>query len=1128
MLDKVGKLITKVFGSKSEKDIKSIQPIVDKIKAYGPEMEKLSDQELKERTEGFRKKIQDATADVRTQIEETKKQLDNIEESNPAENRRLAELLDELEQKELDLIEDVLNDILPEAYAVLKDTCRRFVGKTWKVAGDEITWNMIPYDVQLVGAIVLHQGKIAEMKTGEGKTLVAIFPAYLNSLSGKGVHVITVNNYLAKRDAEWNEPIFNFHGIQVACIDNYEPNTEARRKAYRADITYGTNNEFGFDYLRDNMVVGKEQLVQREHNYTIIDEVDSILIDEARTPLIISGPVPNDNKSDKYIDMKPRIEALVNAQKKLVSNLVAEAQKHLDEGNEEEAGLALFRVQRGFPKNSRFRKMLQEPTIQKMIQKTESFYLADNAKNMPIVDEYLYYSVDMKMNSIEMTEKGRELVTKKGEDPDFFVIPDLGSETATLEKEIELLESSKIAEIENNSDFSDDYKEKKIAEAKMEVQQERERKFSELHRLFAERGDRIHTVNQLLKAYTNFAKEEEYIVQDGKVQIVDEHTGRVLSGRRYSDGLHQAIEAKENVKVEASTQTYATITLQNYFRMYNKLSGMTGTAETEEGEFNEIYELDVVVIPTNRPIQRDDKEDLVFKTKREKFNAAIDTIREYHEKGQPVLVGTTSVDVSETMSRMLKRAGIPHNVLNAKQHASESEIVKQAGQPGAVTVATNMAGRGTDIKLAPGVKENGGLAILGTERHESRRIDLQLRGRSGRQGDPGESQFYVSLEDKLMALFMSDRVAGVMDKLSFEEGEVITHPWITKSLERAQSKVEQNNFSIRKRQLEYDDVLNNQRNVIYARRKHALLGDQLRTDILGMLEELVESIVYEHVAAGDYEGLHKEILRQLAVDVEFEAVEWRKKDESELTEMIIDRALDVYKRKEDLMAKPLYEVMKRISEADPDRRPSKVQIVFTDGIRRMRVVVDVEAALENEGREVARALERAAVLSVIDDKWMQHLRELDSVKEGIGLRSFAQKNPLLEYKKEAFDMFKQLLDMINQEAISLIWKSFPEAQANNGELQQAQQEKSKYDTSRMTATQADATGMGLQAGGTDATPKQNPMGPNVKRKPVEVAAEPGRNDQVTIQNMNTGETKQIKWKHAKRMVDQEGWVLVEN
>ena len=1129
MLDKVGKLITKVFGSKSDKDIKGIQPIVDKIKAYGPEIEKLSDSELKAKTVEFKKKIQDATADVTTEITVIKTRLENIEELNPTESRKLGEELDKLEQEELDIIEDVLNDILPEAYAVLKDTCRRFVGKSWKVAGDEITWNMIPYDVQLVGAIVLHQGKIAEMRTGEGKTLVAIFPAYLNALTGKGVHVITVNNYLAKRDAEWNEPIFNFHGLEVACIDNFEPNTEARRQAYKKDITYGTNNEFGFDYLRDNMVINKEQLVQREHNYTIIDEVDSILIDEARTPLIISGPVPNDNKSDKYIDMQPRIEALVNAQKKLVTQLVAEAQKHLEDANEEEAGLALFRVQRGFPKNTRFRKMIQEPSIQKMIQRTESFYLADNAKNMPVVDEYLFYAVDQKMNSIEMTEKGREFVTKKGEDSEFFVIPDLGSETAVIEQQIENLEKEKTLEIEQNTDFSENYKEQKLAEAQLQVQQEREKRFNDLHRLFAERGDRIHTVNQLLKAYTNFAKEEEYIVQNGKVQIVDEHTGRVLSGRRYSDGLHQAIEAKENVKVEASTQTYATITLQNYFRMYNKLSGMTGTAETEEGEFNEIYELDVVVIPTNRPIQRDDQEDLVFKTKREKFNAAIKKIQEYNQKGQPVLVGTTSVDVSETMSRMLKRAKIKHNVLNAKQHASESEIVKQAGQLGAVTVATNMAGRGTDIKLALGVLERGGLAILGTERHESRRIDLQLRGRSGRQGDLGESQFYVSLEDKLMSLFMSDRVAGVMDKLSFEEGEVITHPWITKSLERAQSKVEQNNFSIRKRQLEYDDVLNNQRNVIYARRKHALLGDQLRTDILGMLEELVESMVDDFVMAGDYEGLHKEILRQLAVDVDFDLEKWRSLSEDDLTELIIDRALEVYARKEEIMAKPLYEVMKRISEADPERCPERVQVIFTDGIRRMRVIVAVDAALENEGREVARALERSAVLSVIDDKWMQHLRELDSVKEGIGLRSFAQKNPLLEYKKEAFDMFKQLLDMINQEAISLIWKSFPEAQANEGQFQQAQQQKSRYDTSKMKASQADSTGMGLQT--TSGQPiqrgQQPPMG-NVKRKPVAVAVEPGRNDVVTIQNIGTGQTKSIKWKVAKRLIDEQGWVLVES
>ncbi len=1128
MIDKVGKVITKIFGSKSEKDIKAIQPIIDEIKALGPEMEKLSDNQLKEKTEEFKQKIHDATAETSIRIEEVKTKMDDLENLSQGESRQLADELEALEDKWLEQLEATLNDILPEAYAVLKDTCRRFVGKSWKVAGDEVEWNMIPYDVQLVGAVTLHKGMIGEMKTGEGKTLMAIFPAYLNALAGRGVHVITVNNYLAKRDAEWNEPIFNFHGLTVACIDNYEPNSEGRRKAYRADITYGTNNEFGFDYLRDNMVIEKEQLVQRAHHYAIIDEVDSILIDEARTPLIISGPVPNDNKSDKYEEMKPRMASLVDAQKKLVSELVKEGQAHLEKGDEEKAGLALFRAQRGFPKNSRFRKMLQEPSIQKMIQKTEAFYLQDNAKNMPEVDEYLFYAVDMKLNSIEMTEKGREFITKKGEDPDFFVIPDLGTETSVIEQEIEGLEKERIAEVEK-MDLSDSYKEEKIQNAKQEVRKERERQFAELYRLFAERGDRIHTVNQLLKAYTLFEREEEYIVQDGKVQIVDEHTGRVLSGRRYSDGLHQAIEAKEQVKIEASTQTYATITLQNYFRMYHKLSGMTGTAETEEGEFNEIYDLDVVVIPTNRPIQRDDKEDLIFKTKREKFNAAIQKIQEYHKSGQPVLVGTTSVDVSETMSRMLKRAGIPHNVLNAKQHERESEIVKQAGQTGAVTVATNMAGRGTDIKLAPGIKEKGGLAILGTERHESRRIDLQLRGRSGRQGDPGESQFYVSLEDNLMAMFGSDRVANVMDRLNFEEGEVITHPWMTKSLERAQSKVEQNNFSIRKRQLEYDDVLNNQRNVIYARRRHALLGDQLISDIMDMLEDFVEDLVEEHVAAGDYAGLHEEILINLATDVDFDEEEWRKMNPEELADKIIDRALEVYRRKEEQMAKPLYEVMKRISKTDPDNRPERVQIIFTDGIKRMRVVVDVDAALENEGREVARALERTAVLATIDDKWMQHLRELDSVKEGIGLRAYGQKDPLLEYKREAFDMFKQLLGMINTEVISTIWKMVPEAQAANDGLQQAQQQKSRFDTSRMQASQADATNMGLQGGG---QPQQNgnqqrPMGPNVKRKPVVVENEPGRNDRVTIQNMNTGEVKEIKWKYGKDMVESQGWVMVE-
>lgn len=1128
MLDQVGKFITKIFGSKSEKDIKKIQPIVDEIKSYEEQMKQLSDAELKAKTESFKQQIKDATADTVARINEIKEQLDDIEGLSPSEHRELAEELDVLEEEELDIIEQVMEDILPEAFAVLKDTCRRFVGKSWKVAGNDITWEMVPYDVQLVGAIVLHQGRIAEMKTGEGKTLVAIFPAYLNALAGKGVHVVTVNDYLAKRDAEWNEPIFNFHGLEVDCVDHYQPSTDQRRKAYKADITYGTNNEFGFDYLRDNMVIEEDQLVQREHHYTIIDEVDSILIDEARTPLIISGPVPNDNRSDRYVEMKPRMESLVQAQKKLVANLVSEAKKLLEEGDEENAGLALFRAVRGFPKNSQLRKLQQDPKIQKMIQRTESFYLQDNAKNMPVVDEYLYYAVDMKMNSIEMTEKGREFITKKGEDPDFFVIPDLGDETAQIEKEIDRLEEEKIEEIKNNADLSEEYKEKKIEEAKQEVRQERERRFSELHRLFAERGDRIHTVNQLLKAYTMFEREEEYIVQDGKVNIVDEHTGRVLSGRRYSDGLHQAIEAKEQVKVEASTQTYATVTLQNYFRMYNKIAGMTGTAETEEGEFNEIYDLDVVVIPTNKPIARDDKEDLVFKTKREKFNASINKIKEYHEKGQPVLVGTTSVDVSETMSRMLQRAGIPHNVLNAKQHARESEIVKQAGEPGAVTVATNMAGRGTDIKLAKGVKEKGGLAILGTERHESRRIDLQLRGRSGRQGDPGESQFYVSLEDDLMALFMSDRVANVMDKLNFEEGEVITHSWITKSLERAQSKVEQNNFSIRKRQLEYDDVLNNQRNVIYARRKHALEGDQLRTDIMDMLDDLIEGLVDEHVAAGDYDGLHETILRHLAVDVDFDADEWRKMNEDQLKDHIITKALENYKRKEDQIAQPLYQVMKRIEESNQETRPEKVQVIFTDGIRRMRIVVDVEAALKNEGREVVRSLEKSAVLSTIDKKWMEHLRELDSVKEGIGLRSFAQKDPLLEYKREAFDMFKMLLDEINREAISLIWKAVPEVQAQDSKLQQAQKQKSRFDTTKMQTEHAESTGMGLKAPAQgDNGNQQKPQGGKAKPQPVEVADEPGRNDHVTVQNMSTGETKKIKWKYAKRMVDEEGWILVE-
>ena len=742
MLEQITNILTSIFGSKRERDVKKLWPVVEQIKSFEDEIKALSDDELKQRTERFKRELKEAVSEIDEDIEAIKQRLNSPEEElTVEEHRELSEELEDLEDEWLEATEDKLEELLPEAFAVLKDTCRRFVGKSWNVAGSEIEWNMVPYDVQLVGAVALHKGSIAEMKTGEGKTLAAIMPAYLNALVGRGVHIVTVNDYLAKRDAEWNEPIFNFHGLNVDCVDKYEPNSEQRREAYRADITYGTNNEFGFDYLRDNMVISSDQLVQRGHHYTIVDEVDSILIDEARTPLIISGPVPEDTQSEKYEQLKPRVEELVKAQKKLVASFVKKGLEAYKEGDEQAAGLAWFRAQRGFPKNKQYRKLMQDPPKQRLVQQTESFYLQDNAKKLPEADEALYYSVDMKMNSLEMTEMGRELITNSDEDDDFFIIPDIGVETTVIDEEIDELREEKVAKIENNDEFSDNYKKKKIKEAKKEVKQEREKRFSDLHRLFAERSDRIHTVNQLLKAYTLFEREDEYIVQDGKVQIVDEHTGRVLSGRRYSDGLHQAIEAKEQVNVEASTQTYATITLQNYFRMYHKLSGMTGTAVTEEGEFNEIYELDTMVIPTNEPVIRDDKEDLVFRTKREKYNATLDKIKEYYDNKQPVLVGTTSVDVSETISRLLKRQNIPHNVLNAKHHASESEIVAMAGQPGSVTVATNMAGRGTDIKLAPGVTEKGGLAILGTERHESRRIDLQLRGRSGRQGDPGNHNF---------------------------------------------------------------------------------------------------------------------------------------------------------------------------------------------------------------------------------------------------------------------------------------------------------------------------------------------------------------------------------------------------
>lgn len=1106
MLDKIFAGISKIMGSKSERDIKKIQPVVDEILSYSEEMSALTDDELKDKTRQFKEEIREATADITRQIDELKKELNIIHTGETEDIDRRNELeteLEELDKEWLETADDVLNDLLPEAYAVLKETCRRFVGKSWKVAGNETEWNMIPYDVQLIGAVVLHQGNIAEMKTGEGKTLVAIFPCYLNALAGRGVHVVTVNSYLAERDCEWNEPIFNFHGLYVDCVDRYQPNTEARRKAYRADITYGTNSEFGFDYLRDNMVINKEELVQRHHHYTIVDEVDSVLIDEARTPLIISGPVPQqDGQNQKYSELKPRVERLVEAQKRLIAKFLHEAEEAYKEGNEEKAGLALFRARRGFPKSKKFQKMMQEPALQKLTQQTEYLYLQDQGKNMHIVDEAMYYAVDMKQNTIELTEMGRELITPSSEDKNFFVIPDMGLETSVIEEEISRKEKEKREEIEKNPEYSDAYKEEQMLKVQEEIKKDRSDRMSELYRVFSERSERIHSVNQLLKAYTLFERDDEYIVTDGKVQIVDEHTGRVLSGRRYSDGLHQAIEAKENVRVEAATQTYATITLQNYFRMYHKLAGMTGTAVTEEGEFFEIYKLEVIEIPTNVPVKRIDREDLVYRTKRERYNAVIEKIREYNDPGQPVLVGTTSVEVSEMLSRMLKRADIRHNVLNAKQHKSESEIVREAGQKKSVTIATNMAGRGTDIKLGEGVRELGGLAIVGTERHESRRIDLQLRGRSGRQGDPGESQFFVSLEDDLMRLFGSERVANVMDRLKFEEGEVIQHPWISKSLERAQKKVEQNNFSIRKRQLEYDDVLNNQRNVVYGYRRNALLNEGLSSMLLNMLEDMIKAIVDELYKEGDYDGIRERVLRQLTVDVEIDREKWSALREDGVIDLIFDEAVKAYQRKEERLATPFYNVISKINPGPEENAPQNVQILFTDGVKRMRVIVNIEEAKNNKGTEVVRALERSAVLSVIDEKWMEHLRELDSVKEGIGLRAFGQKDPLLEYKREAFNMFSQLLEEINNDVVSLVWRAVPEVTADPRQLKQAKQPvKSRLNMDKMKTQHDSAENMGLRfvgntSGNGDAQQAAAAAGrgEKAKRQPVVVDDRVGRND----------------------------------
>jgi len=1017
------KFFSKLFGSKKERDIEQLLPIVQEINTICATLQRLTDDELRAKTGEFKARIANAIKDVREQITSRQSQLSS--ETDPQKREELFNDIESLEQQEYEIIQETLDEILPEAFAVVKETCRRLVGQEWDVVGHKIKWDMVPYDVQLMGGIVLHQGKIAEMATGEGKTLVAVAPMYLNALAGRGVHLVTVNDYLARRDSEWMGKIFQFHGMTVGCIVQNQ-NPFVRREQYNCDITYGTNNEFGFDYLRDNMVHTAEEMVQRGHYYAIVDEVDSVLIDEARTPLIISGPVEvNDHK---FNEMKPRVERLVNTQKSFVARIVAEAEKLLAEGKEKEAGILLLRAHRGDPKNKKLAKLFAEGTPKKLMLQTEAEYMAEQNKRMHEIDDELYYSIDEKSHSIDLTEKGREFLAS-GMDKDMFVLPDIATEMSAVEGDTSL------------------------------TFEQKQQKKDELNKIYAERSDRIHTVRQLLRAYSLYEKDVEYVVtEDGKVQIVDEFTGRILHGRRYSDGLHQAIEAKEGVQVERDTQTLATITLQNYFRLYKKLAGMTGTAETEAAEFFDIYKLDVVVIPTNKPVIRQDLNDLVYRTKREKYNAVIAEIKRLREKKQPVLVGTTSVEVSETISRMLSREKIPHNVLNAKQHQREAEIVANAGLAGAVTIATNMAGRGTDIKLGPGVKEVGGLAIIGTERHEARRIDRQLRGRAGRQGDPGMSKFYLSLEDDLMRLFGSDRVANIMTKLGAEEGEVIEHPMITRMIERAQKKVEENNFGIRKRLLEYDNVMNQQREVIYAKRRHALLGEHLDDDIYQMLDDYITDVVERHYEAGTIDEMKDELRANLLIDVQMTPSEFQSLGAEGVKEKIMEAAREFLMRKR-----------------------------------------------ETIGDEAMKFIQKISLLQVIDSRWKEHLREMDDLKEGIYLRAYGQKDPILEYKSEAYRMFVELIGLINKEALNLVFKLFPE----NQQQLEAQRQRRRLQQEKMRLTHASTTGMGIQGtiDGEDGEPQRR-QAPVVQQL---VAGEKvGRNDPCPC-----GSGKKYKHCHGK-------------
>ena len=1084
--------ISKIFGgSKSEKDIKSIQPRVTIINQHFASYQSISNDELRAKTNDFKQRIQDHLHDIDTKIRELTVQGEELPFSDIGGKDRIYQEVDALKKDRDKKIEEVLTEILPEAFAVVKETARRFkeneelvsaatdldrelsvtkdyiriegdqaiYKNSWTAGGNVITWNMVHYDVQLIGGMVLHSGKISEMATGEGKTLVSTLPAYLNALAGEGVHIVTVNDYLAKRDSEWNGTIYEWLGLTVDCIDKHQPNSNERREAYQADITYGTNNEFGFDYLRDNMVHTPDEMVQRKHHYAMVDEVDSVLIDDARTPLIISGPVPKGDEQQYHL-LKSRVEQLVNVQKQVTNKYLNEAKRLFADGDDDpkSGGLSLMRAFRGLPKNSALIKFLSEPGVRVKLQKSESYYLADQQKEMPKVDAELYFHIDEKNNSVELTDKGIAAITKSGEDPEFFLLPDIGILLADIDKS----ESTPEDKLHRKEALLNEYSVK---------------------------ADRIHTVQQLLKAYTLFDKDIEYVVLDGAVKIVDEQTGRILDGRRYSDGLHQAIEAKENVKIEAATQTYATITLQNYFRMYHKLAGMTGTAETEAGEFWDIYKLDVVTIPTNVPAIRKDHEDLVYKTKREKYKAVIDEIETLRQAGRPALVGTTSVEVSELLSKMLSGKKIPHNVLNAKQHAREAQVVAEAGLAGAITIATNMAGRGTDIKLGPGVKEAGGLAIIGTERHESRRVDRQLRGRAGRQGDPGTTQFYASLEDDLMRLFGSERIASIMDRFGYKEGEVIQHSMITKSIERAQRKVEENNFGIRKRLLEYDDVMNKQRNVVYKKRNHALFGERLALDLDNAFYVVAEGLINSFQEQSDYEGFKLSAIVNFGIDSSITQQEFEKGHVNDLAEKLYQEAVMRYEQKLSDLQKNAIPVFKNIRQTQGSHIENVV-VPFSDGKKGIQVLANLNKTIETDGRELTSALERQITLAIIDETWKEHLRAMDDLKQSVQTAYLEQKDPLVIYKITAFDLFKRMDSEVNREIVSFLCHSaIPVEQQNTSQIREGQEQRT--DMSRMRVNKAEVDSRGDDYGANendyyDPTP--------VKQEPVRVGPKVGRND----------------------------------